>query len=244
MIDYLAYTNQGGRDNNEDYVKVATHEASYCFILCDGLGGHESGEVASMTVAESIAKQFSEQGDYPDFLKDAFCEAQKELLALQKEKNAEGGMKTTLAVLVVTDQLIKWAHIGDSRVYHIYDNGTKYERTKDHSLVQLLVDMGELKEEEIRTSEDRNKVLRVMGNEWNKKSFDLSPVLERETEQAFVLMTDGAWEYVYEEEMLELLKSTSTAKEWLKAMEEKIIERADMSNTDNYSMICVKVPGI
>lgn len=240
MVDYAIYTNQGGRKNNEDYVRCAKHGGAYCFILCDGLGGHEFGEVASMTVAESVAKRFEELGDSPDFLKEAFNAAQQELLDLQEQKDAKGAMKTTMVVLVVTESQIKWAHIGDSRLYHIYNDDSCFERTRDHSLVQLLADMGEIKEEEIRTSEDRNKVLRVMGNPWSGKSFDLSPILERDANHSFVLMTDGAWEYVYENEMLSLLASTESADSWLHAMEKKILERADMTKTDNYSIICVK----
>lgn len=240
MVDFDIYTNQGGRKNNEDYVKYAKNGNDYCFILCDGLGGHDLGEVASMTVAEYVAKKFEDEGDYPDFLKDAFNEAQETLLALQEEKGSKGDMKTTMIVLVVTEEQIKWAHIGDSRLYHIYNGGECFERTRDHSLVQLLVDMGEIEEEEIRTSEDRNKVLRVMGNPWSNKSFDLSPILETDANHAFALMSDGAWEYVYEDEMLALLSETDTAEDWRIAMEALILERADMTKTDNYSIICVK----
>lgn len=154
----------------------------------------------------------------------------------------QNAMKTTLVVLVVTEEHIKWAHIGDSRLYHIYNNGESYERTRDHSMVQLLVDMGEIQEKDIRTHEDRNKVLRVMGAEWSTKSYDKSGVLERNgSAHAFALMTDGFWEYVYEEEMLRLQKEAATCEEWLKAMELYVRERADMTRTDNYSAICVRV---
>ena len=241
MIDYSIMTNKGGRDHNEDYVTVAEHGQDRCFILCDGLGGHECGEVASESVASYVARLFESKGDYPEFLSDAFNQAQECLLNLQKEKGLENAMKTTLVVLVVTEAHMKWAHIGDSRLYHFFDGNTKYERTKDHSLVQLLCDMGELTEEEIRTSEDRNKVLRVMGAEWKDRSFDQSGVLERGDTHSFALMTDGFWEYVYEQEMIDLLNSKAGADEWLKAMAVYVNERADMTKTDNFSVICVRV---
>lgn len=241
MVDASLMTNPGGRDNNEDYVTTAKYGDAECFILCDGLGGHECGEVASSTVAETIAKMFEEEGDSADFLPNAFNIAQEKLLELQASKGMTSAMKTTLVVLIVTKDTMKWAHIGDSRLYHIFDGNTKYERTRDHSMVQVLCDMGEIEEADMRHHEERNKLLRVMGTEWTGKSFDVSAVLERGETHSFALMTDGFWEYVMEDEMLKLLGETSSAKEWMDAMAALVLERADMTKTDNFSCICVKV---
>ena len=68
-------------------------------------------------------------------------------------------------------------------------------------------------------------------------------MLERGETQAFALMTDGFWEYVYEEELLDTLKGTDTAQAWLDAMEQFVLKRADMTKTDNYSAIVVRVAG-
>ena len=241
MIEYSMLSLPGGRDNNEDYITKASHGDDMCFILCDGLGGHDCGEVASAYVAGVVAEEFSLYGDSPNFLADAFNKAQQGLLKLQEERGMTNAMKTTMVVLVVTSELIKWAHIGDSRLYHFYGDFTKYERTRDHSMVQILKDMGEIDEGQMRHHEDRNKLLRVMGAEWSTKNFDLSAVLERGEPKAFALMTDGFWEYVLEEEMMELLRNTQSIDEWLRAMEELVLQRADMTRTDNYSAICVKL---
>jgi len=241
MVDSALLTMPGGRSNNEDYILKTSYKNQECFILCDGLGGHECGEVASSYVAHRVASLFEESGDSPDFFDRAFTDAQEGLLELQRERGMEEAMKTTLIVLVVTDEYVKWAHIGDSRLYHIYDNNTKYERTRDHSLVQMLCDMGEIEEQEIRTHEDRNKVLRVMGAPWGSRKYDKSAVLERDGSMAFALMSDGCWEYVLEDEMLEILNSTKNSEEWLRGMEQLILERADMTRTDNYSIICVRM---
>ncbi len=241
MIDFYMYTSPGGRDNNEDYITKAEYGEDKCFILCDGLGGHDCGEVASSYVAGIVAEEFTLYGDSNDFLQRAFNKAQEGLLRLQEERGMTNAMKTTLVVLVVTQEHIKWAHIGDSRLYRFYEDGNKYQRTKDHSMVQILKDMGDITEEEMRHHEDRNKLLRVMGAEWSTKSFDLSAVLERGDSQCFALMTDGFWEYVLEDEMMQLLKTTESAREWYEAMEKLVLERADMSSTDNFSAICVRI---
>ena len=192
-------------------------------------------------MAGVVAEEFTLYGDSADFLANAFNKAQQGVLALQAERGLTNAMKTTLVVLVVTKEHIKWAHIGDSRLYRFYEAGAKYERTRDHSMIQVLKDMGEITEADMRHHEDRNKLLRVMGAEWSTKSFDLSAVLERGETQSFALMTDGFWEYVLEEEMMGLLNSTASAEEWLRAMEQLVRERADMTKTDNYSAICVKI---
>lgn len=241
MIDFAMLSSPGGRDNNEDFITKAEYGEDKCFILCDGLGGHDCGEVASSFVAGVVAEMFTLYGDSPDFLASAINKAQKELLELQVERGMTNAMKTTLVVLVVTENHIKWAHIGDSRLYRIYGDYDRYERTRDHSMVQILKDMGEITEADMRHHEDRNKLLRVMGAEWSTKNFELSGVIERESNQAFALMTDGFWEYVLEDEMMELLRGTGSAQEWLAAMEKLVLERADMTSTDNYSAICVKV---
>ena len=77
-------------------------------ILCDGLGGHACGEIASELVAESIAKGFEKQGYYAGFFKDALEQAQKELLEEQVRRDLCNSMKTTAVVLVITPDLIQW----------------------------------------------------------------------------------------------------------------------------------------
>ena len=64
MVDSALFTNPGGRSNNEDYVASAKKDDAMCFVLCDGLGGHDCGEVASETVAEYVIDLFKEKGNY------------------------------------------------------------------------------------------------------------------------------------------------------------------------------------
>ncbi len=242
MIDSAMLSMPGGRANNEDFIAEASYGTSKCFVLCDGLGGHDCGEVASSHVAGVVTSMFAATGDYPTFITDAFMRAQESLLQLQVERHMENAMKTTMVILVVTDEVIKWGHIGDSRLYHIFNDDTRYERTKDHSMVQILCDMGEITEKEMRHHEDRNKILRVMGAEWGTKSFELSGIIERDyNTHSFILMTDGFWEYVEEDEMMLIKRETHSCQEWLKEMEMLVLERADMTSTDNYSGICVTI---
>ena len=115
MVDGAMLRERGGRDENGDCITKAGCEDQMCLILCDGLGGHACGEVASELVAASVAEHFEKRGYYPDFLKDAFEGAQQALLDEQERRDLNNSMKTTLVVLVITPELIQWAHIGDSR---------------------------------------------------------------------------------------------------------------------------------
>jgi serine/threonine protein phosphatase PrpC len=241
MIDYSLFTDPGGRENNEDYVAFSNHGDEYCFVLCDGLGGHAKGEVAARMVAENVTGFFTEKGNSADFMDVSLNLAQEKLLEIQEKEGLKGAMKTTAVVLVITPEFIKWAHIGDSRLYHFFDGGSRYERTRDHSLVQQMADTGEIKEKDIRNHPDRNKLFRVMGAPWGRRSYTKSAILEREGEHSFLMATDGFWEYVYEEEMISLLKETSDAKSWIDRMRELVEGRADMSCTDNFSAIAVRI---
>ena len=84
MIDFCMSTSPGGRDNNEDFITKAEYGEDKCFILCDGLGGHDCGEVASSFVAGVVAEEFTLYGDSADFLANAFNKAQQGLLALMR----------------------------------------------------------------------------------------------------------------------------------------------------------------
>ena len=241
MVNYAMFTSPGGRSGNEDYIAVGQKGEDYCFVLCDGLGGHERGEVASEYVASRIVSLFEEEGDSADFFDKAFISAQEGLLKLQEDKNIPNGMKTTAVVLVITEEQIKWAHIGDSRLYHFFDNGKKYERTKDHSLVQMMRNSGEITEEEMKHHPDRNKVFRVVGAEWGKKSYEKSAILERESGHSFLLMSDGCWEYIANDEMAKTLRYSIGARGWMKKLIRLVRKRADMKKTDNYSIIAVRI---
>ena len=243
MVDSAWLTDKGGRRINEDCIRSSKYKDQQCFILCDGLGGHIGGAEASRLVCDRIGDSFEERGDSADFLATELNMAQQELLALQEKSNDKSGFRTTAVVLIVTGEHIKWAHIGDSRMYHIYDGGRKWECTRDHSVVWMLCSQGEISEQEIRGHSERHKLTKVMGSAWGKKSFELSPVLEREAGHAFALMSDGFWEYVTEQEMLDAYLATADSRSWLNEMEALVRKRADMTTTDNFSAICIRIKG-
>ena len=99
---------------------------------------------------------------------------------------------------------MQWGHVGDSRLYY-FKNGRIVKRTLDHSVPQMLVAAGEIDEKEIRHHPDRNRLVRVMGMEWDEPKYQVSEPMPEEPGQAFLLCSDGFWENIEEEQIIEFV---------------------------------------
>lgn len=234
IISYECLSNKGSRELNEDSVSIAITSDSLCFILCDGLGGHGNGEIASSYVAEQM-KRFLEQGKA---IEESIMSAQQGLMAKQKKENAEDSMKTTLACLFIIDTAAKFAHVGDSRIY-LFERGRYKMRSQDHSVPQMLVNSGAIKEKAIRHHEDRSRLLRVMGTEWNSPKYQVTESIPLSAQTTFLLCSDGFWELIDEKMMEKTLRKSKNPKEWLTRMEQIVLENGKGTDMDNYSAIAV-----
>ena len=201
------YSHIGGREENEDSVFCGIgDDQSVCAVVADGLGGHGDGQIASRIVVQTLA-QGAQCTRLPgeEQLLGWFREANARIL---EENRSAAGMRSTAVFLAVFQQEALWAHIGDSRLYHFH-NGQLRNYTLDHSVPQVQVLMGELTRDQIPGSPDRNRILRSVGNE--EIEVEIAPAIPLEPgRHAFLLCTDGFWEYLSEAEIwLDLLKSGS-----------------------------------
>lgn len=238
MLEYAVFTNSGDREINEDAAGVFVGGDNACFVLCDGLGGHGMGDIASNIVKDTFIEKFKQCESAADFLENTFPVAQEVLLNEQINRNAKRKMKTTAVVLNTDGDNVYIGHIGDSRCYAFYKNKVKF-RTLDHSIPQMLVLSKVIKESEIRNHPDRNTVMRVMGIEWEEPMYELRKSVPLKKCQAFLLCSDGFWELIEEDVMCEILKSSKTPKEWLNEMVKIVKENGKGRNMDNYSAIAV-----
>lgn len=237
MITYKLYSNIGKRHTNEDSVGEWHNDDRYCFVLADGLGGHGGGEFASAIAVETALKLF--ENEYEDsFMDRCFIETQKNVLEEQKKRGELSDMKTTMVTLVLDNGKAMWGHIGDSRLYQFKRNKV-VRRTLDHSVPQMLVNTGEIKEKDIRGHEDRNRLLRVIGSPWNKHTYELSDTYIYKKCQAFLMCTDGFWELIDEKTMMKLLKQASTVEDWMDMMVAEVNKNGEGTNMDNNSAIAV-----
>jgi serine/threonine protein phosphatase PrpC len=229
----------GSRDYNEDAAITLQRDHEYCFVVADGLGGHGKGEVASAIAVETFRQNF-ETAEIPadSFIPETLLAAQYNIMQEQKVQNATSEMKTTCVVLTISDGIVRIGYIGDTRAYVFQKNKVKY-RTLDHSVPQMLVMSGEIREKQIRNHPDRNRLLRVMGIDWNSPQYELIDNIPLADCQAFLLCCDGFWELCDEKKMCAFLKKSTTSEQWLHFMTEEVARNGAGKDMDNYTAIAV-----
>lgn len=233
------YTDSGGRKYNEDSGAMLQSGTKLCVVLADGLGGHGGGDVASQMAVDIVKKGFSNKKNQKierEDIESWFDQANESIVAKQSR---ECQMKTTLAILCLEEDRreAQWAHLGDSRIYH-FINGREVFCTFDHSVSRMAVLAGEIELEEVRFHADRSKLLKVVGKDGMAAPEYGTCQLEDGVHHAFLLCTDGFWEYITEADMEQTLKQAETPQEWIKMMRIELAKRVDGTN-DNNSAIAV-----
>lgn len=233
-ISISFYTARGKRPNNEDTVSVLESDAGSLAIVADGLGGHEDGEVASKQAVATLNKMLQSKIPDEDVLIDAIQQASRDVFEIRKSQRP---MHTTIASLWLGDNWAVAANVGDSRIYQFRNDRIIYQ-SLDHSVAQMAVLVGELDKSEIRSSKDRNRLIRVLGDA-NVPKVD-SEILHIQQGDRFLLCSDGFWESVTETVMLNSMVQTTTAQAWLATMRD-VIEEADNRGQDNHTAIAIIV---
>ena len=228
MIQYASYSETGGRPCNEDTVLVRTLEGErLCAVLADGLGGHGGGKTASSAAAELIEAGWDGTAA-PERLQELAERANYRVLSLQTPCCQ---MKTTVVVLAVERDRFAWAYAGDSRLYH-FENGRLTWQSRDHSASQIAVLLGQITSEQIRFHEDRGRIFRALGQK-DGGNTDVGGGTLAPGRHAFLLCSDGFWEYVNEPEMARELTAAATPQQWLERMRELLAARAPGDNDNN-----------
>ncbi len=243
MIEFSSVTSDGGREINEDRLNtIKLDDNHFCFIVADGLGGHGMGDIASTIAVENAEDVFRSFCDNDDVVEQIFESVQKRVLYEQKHRRTRFSIKTTLAVVAVTNSVIHMGHIGDTRIY-CFKGGVIKSRTLDHSVPQMLVSMGKITEDQIRNHPDRNRLLRVIGEEWEGAGYQLAESVSVNDVSEILICSDGFWELIKEEDMSKLIKESENAEEWLASMTEIVKAAGKPLNekADNYSAIAIMI---
>ncbi len=187
---------KGGREANEDRTSYAYTRDSLLMVVADGMGGHLHGEVASQIAAQLLTEAFQREAkptlaDPLGFLQKSITDAHFALGDYAKARNLVESPRTTCVACVVQDSTAFWAHVGDSRLYHIRE-GRIQAQTRDHSRVQMLVDQGRVREEAVAAHPDRNKIFNCIGAVALPQVELSRPTLLRE-DDTLILCTDGWW---------------------------------------------------
>mgnify|MGYP006287022247 CR=1 FL=1 len=197
------------RDLNEDAVDTLSIGESELLIVADGMGGHTAGEVASRCAIERISDYIKttlddSRTDYEAILEESIQTANEAIHARVESDSSLSGMGTTAVVALCVDNEAIIANVGDSRGYRICDEITQV--TVDHSLVQQLVDAGEISKEEAKDHPQRNVVSQSLGNR-----VDIEPDIFRITVNGTILLcSDGLTEEVSDERIKEAVNDAPT----------------------------------
>lgn len=235
MYKIIKYSNVGGRSENEDSCEIFYEEGRLCAVVADGLGGHGGGAEASKTAVDYMGKKFLEQKE--DFVSKISDNMEELNSVICSKQMPSVKMRTTIALLSIVNQEITTAHIGDTRIYHFVDCKIT-EVTFDHSVSQLAVLSGEIKQEEIRYHIDRNKLLRSLGKSDGIKTEINSWGKVKDGRHAFLMCSDGFWENITETEMTDCLKEAADIKEWMTKML-RIAKARMKENADNNTVIAI-----
>ncbi len=226
------------RQLNEDFVYACDEPVGKLpnlYMVADGMGGHNAGDVASRTAVESVIESISESSEVklPRILSEAVANANRKIWDLAKTDKSMAGMGTTLVLCTVTEDCLYLANVGDSRLY--IGNQRLEQITIDHSLVEEMVRSGQITRQQARTHSKKNVITRAVGvgPQTQPDLFDVA-LLPGDT---IMLCSDGLSNMVSDQEMATLILETDTLENTAK----KLVQTAnEHGGTDNISVVLVR----
>lgn len=233
------------RSMNEDYCHAQTIEKNGAktgfFIVADGMGGHNRGEIASKTAVQEMKKYIEDHlkesnidtGNIKLLISRAFYEANNKVYSLAVSNKEYIGMGTTLIASVIAEKEIIIGNVGDSRAY-IYSNGDLRQITTDNSYVEELVSRGFINREQAKNHPKRNMITRAIGtDETVKVDFYHEEI---SCGDYMLLCTDGLTNMVSDFEIKSILEKYSNTTDCCK----QLVKRAnEKGGTDNITAICI-----
>ena len=227
------------RKHNQDVFQVFSNEDKNIAVLvvCDGMGGANAGNVASQLAADSFMKYMQEeieklsddytQGDIASLMTNAVLTANTEVYEKSMDDEEFAGMGTTLTAAVSTTHGEVVANVGDSRLYHISGDDIK-QITRDHSVVEDMIERGEITRNEARRHPSRNLITRALGTGVYEPP-DIFFILIKDTD-TIILCSDGLTNVVLDNEILAEINSGSAVREICEILVDKALERGAPDN--------------
>ena len=227
------------RDHNEDSVTILKNiNNEYLIVVADGMGGHKAGEVASSMAVDHITKKFNEletlgeKSDAINWIRTEISQINKSIFDYTSIYEESKGMGTTFVAALYTKNYLLFANVGDSSGF-VIKKGKLYRVTKPHTLVNLLVESGELTEEEAEHHPRKNILMRALGanNPAEVDIFDVDTDID-----GILLCSDGLTNMLNNMQIEKVLVSDGTLEEKVT----KLIRKCNIrGGTDNISIACV-----
>ncbi len=224
------------RSSNEDYVEIFEIGEGLLGVVCDGLGGNNAGEEASKIAVNIIYTYFldHQEEEYQERINNAILAANRTIINVASKEIDKRGMATTAEVLFIDKNKSYWGHVGDSRIYFL-DEDTLIQVTKDHSLVQKLLDDGHITPKEAMNHPQKNIIMRALGDKVSVIVDTGTLEFDKQRNWKFLMCTDGVSNMFHSSEIETLLKENDLEK-LSKMLSSKIDERGA---PDNYSYIII-----
>lgn len=195
-IDYAELSLVGAREDNQDRVSAAVSEHAAMLVAVDGMGGHAHGERAAEITQQTLLDAFWHTPlplfDPLGFLNLTLGRAHEEVVRLGTQLPIDQRPRATCAVCIVQDRSAYWAHIGDSRVYHLRQSNVQ-ERTRDHSHVEFLLREGVITAQQVLNHPMRNFVESCVGGDPVLPEMALSGRRAVRKGDVLLVCTDGFW---------------------------------------------------
>ena len=226
------------RSSNQDSYLTGEISGSISWaVVCDGMGGANGGNIASATAVKTISEQINKSyrsemssNSIKYLLMSAITAANSDVYDMAKEDESLSGMGTTVVAVIVVNGLAHIAHAGDSRAYVIGDKSIT-QITRDHSVVQSMIENGEITEEEAKTHPNRNVITRALGVA-DRIDIDYNEI-ELDSDDSILICTDGLSNFIENEQILEIISNNKFYE-----YPEKLIEKANENGGgDNITVV-------
>jgi Serine/threonine protein phosphatase len=222
------------RTLNEDFASYLEREEFKIYVVADGMGGHNAGEVASQMAAERIVSYVEEKfssSNARNLIEEAIKKVNTDIFNFSNTNEKLSGMGTTVTVCFVTKEFIHIANVGDSCCFAIRNNEIK-KITKDHSLVQELVDSGSISEKEAENHPKKNIITRALGTS-STVSVDVFELDNNEYE-LYILCSDGLTNELTKEEILQVV---TEEKDYMKSADRLVALAKENGGRDNITVL-------
>ncbi len=213
------------RKGNED--SYLLNESLGLFVVADGMGGHEAGEVASKIAVQTVERALSGAAAKQGALPSAIRQANNEIYMQAQVDHGLHGMGTTITAVHCFADQVNIGHVGDSRAYLIR-GGQATLLTRDHSLVNELLRCGQITEQEAENHPQKNIVTRALGTEPMVDVDILTPIIE--PHDKLLLCTDGLSNLIKGEEMAKIIQAERSTSLALKALVQMALDRGGFDN--------------
>jgi len=232
----------GGRKNNEDRLAHSYSRDALLAVLADGMGGHYYGEVAAQIAVQSMVDAFQREA-HPTvedpflFMQRTIYAAHQAILTYSATQHLADSPRTTIVACLVQNNIAYWTHAGDSRFYLIR-RGKIISRTRDHSIVQHLLDEGKISPEQMEDHPDKNRIYSCLGGP-QLPELDFSHKTPLHADDLLILCSDGIWSALPNET---LLAQSLQTEDLLRAAPHFMdrVESIGGPNGDNLSMLAVR----